>query len=105
MLRREVIKRLAQKERISEDRAKEILTSMCGILEEGLQRDGKVIITRFGTFSVRIHKGRYTTDVRTHERIFKKERVCVKFRACKDVRTRLNNEFEEQKKREEMDRR
>ena len=52
MIKQEIIDRLAKKHRLSNRYAKELVDSVFELLEDGIKRDGKVTITRFGTFYV-----------------------------------------------------
>ena len=45
----------AKKHRLSNRYAKELVDSVFESLEDGIKRDGKVTITRFGTFYVRVY--------------------------------------------------
>lgn len=55
MIKQEIIDRLAKKHRLSNRYAKELVDSVFELLEDGIKRDGKVTITRFGTFYVRVY--------------------------------------------------
>ena len=64
MIKQEIIDRLAKKHRLSNRYAKELVDSVFELLEDGIKRDGKVTITRFGTFYVRVYKPKLGRDPR-----------------------------------------
>lgn len=78
MIKQEIIDRLAKKHRLSNRYAKELVDSVFELLEDGIKRDGKVTITRFGTFYVRVYKPKLGRDPRKGELFRTKGNSCHK---------------------------
>jgi len=95
MIRREVIEELARKEGLSLEKTDHLLKTLCGIIEEEIKKDGKVVICKFGTFSKSSYKGRTACSVRTRELIETRKTVFIRFNASRQVKERLMEEYEE----------
>ena len=89
MIKQEIIDRLAKKHRLSNRYAKELVDSVFELLEDGIKRDGKVTITRFGTFYVRVYKPKLGRDLRKGELFRTKETPVTKFRASIQMAERI----------------
>ena len=58
MVKSDVIKTLAKREKLRADDAQRIVESLFGIIEDGLKQDGTVMLSGFGTLSVRVRHTR-----------------------------------------------
>ena len=94
MIKQEIIDRLAKKHRLSNWYAKELVDSVFELIEDGIKRDGKVTITRFGTFYVSVYKPKLGRDPRKGELFRTKETPVTKFRASIQMAERIKRNYE-----------
>ena len=71
--------------------AKEAVEAILDLIIEGLLRDGKVLISGFGVFEVKVIKGRKGRDFETGSLLPLPPRKTVRFRASKELKRRLKS--------------
>lgn len=62
MNKRELEQRIAEKALITKKQASEFLEAFQEVVAEGLERDGKVTISKFGVFNLKERKARTVVD-------------------------------------------
>ena len=71
--------------------SKKILNLFLEIIVEGLNRDGKVKLSGFGTFKILNKKSRIGRNPKTKEEVMIGERKVISFKASKNVLKYLNS--------------
>lgn len=94
MIKQEIIDRLAKKHRLNRRYSKELVDSVFELLEEGMKRDGKVTITRFGTFYIKVYKPKLGRNFRSGKLFKTKETPVAKFRASTQMAGRIKKNYE-----------
>ncbi len=94
MIKQEIIDRLAKKHRLNRRYSKELVDSVFELLEEGMKRDGKVTITRFGTFYIKVYKPKLGRNFRSGKLFQTKETPVAKFHASTQMSGRIKKNYE-----------
>jgi len=91
MTKTELQKRLAEKCKLTKDRASQVLNEILSGISEGLQADGQVRIAGFGNFTVKERAARKGRNPRTGEEISIPAKKVVVFSESKNLKERLNS--------------
>ena len=75
---------------IEKSRAAEIVEDYIEIIKESLEKDGKVLISRFGSFEVNPKKARKGRNPKTGDPLILRARKVIKFKPSRILREYIN---------------
>ncbi len=90
MTKADLIVKIADKAGLTKVNAERALNAFIDSVETTLAKDGKLTLTGFGTFEVKVRKERVGRNPRTKEEITIPESKVVKFRPGKVLKDSLN---------------
>jgi nucleoid DNA-binding protein len=97
MLKKDLVKQLAQEEELSERKAHTLVEAVFDILTKALMHGEKIKISGFGTFLVVKRKGRKIRDPRSHKIIKINDYVIPHFRAGEPLKAKVREAMAEKK--------
>ena len=77
---------------VDKNKAALIIEDWIELIKEGLEKDGKVMLSGFGVFEVKSKKARLGRNPQTNERITLDARKVVKFKPSQLLRDQLNKQ-------------
>lgn len=84
--------RVAERTRLTQKTAREVIGAALEEITRGLESDGRVTLSGFGTFEIRTRRARSGRDPRTGETLALPGRQVVVFRAGTGLRESLRSE-------------
>jgi len=77
---------------VDKNKAAQIIEDWIELIKDGLEQDGKVMLSGFGVFEVKSKKARLGRNPQTNERITLDARKVVKFKPSQLLRDQLNKQ-------------
>ena len=88
--KKDIVEIVSEEGHLSKKDARIAVDLVFDSIEQSLLNDQEVNITNFGVFTPITRQQRDGTDPKNHNRIVIKERKSVSFRACKELKGKLN---------------
>jgi DNA-binding protein HU-beta len=83
MNKSDLIKLMSEKSNVSQEKSKETLESILDLIKGGLERDGKVMLSGFGSWEIKQRKEKKGRNPKTGEVIIIPPRKNIKFKIGK----------------------
>jgi DNA-binding protein HU-beta/integration host factor subunit alpha len=89
MTLQDLVKKIADEMKLSQNQARELIHKVCEGIAEGLVKEGGVRLGALGSFEVKVRKARVSRNPRTNARLFIPRKQAVAFRASAELKEQV----------------